>query len=171
MAGSPTLSVKWANRLQRLARQLELPIPLLLGRDVIRDLCMAFPILLGQAAAFDPNRNLAVATVAARGATAAGIRWTLAPVLDSARAPQRGAHHRGSSKDPALDARLATRVRRFQGTDMSCPDRQVAWDKHFAGYDADAIVLRMGEHPTRSGENESWRIFRLLNPVQARSAI
>ncbi len=128
---------EWANHLQRLTLQARVPIPLLLARDVIHGFRTVFPIPLAQAAAFDPDLSRAAAEMAAREATAAGIKWTFAPMLDIARDPRWGRIAEGNGEDPVLGARLAAAlVHGFQGPDMSHPERLVACAKHFAGYGA-----------------------------------
>ncbi|MBN1954568.1 MAG: glycoside hydrolase family 3 C-terminal domain-containing protein [Anaerolineae bacterium] len=124
-----------ANQLQRLALEARLKIPLLFGRDVIHGFRTVFPIPLGQAAAFDPGLAQEAAVVAAREATAGGIKWTFAPMLDIARDPRWGRIAEGNGEDPLLGARLAEAiVRGLQGQRMSDPDKLVACAKHFAGY-------------------------------------
>jgi beta-glucosidase len=135
--GAQASGAELANHLQHLALQARLKIPLLLGRDVIHGFRTLFPIPLGQAAAFDPALSEAAAAMAAREATATGIKWAFAPMLDIARDPRWGRIAEGNGEDPVLGARLAAAlVRGFQGTDMSRPDRLVACAKHFAGYGA-----------------------------------
>ncbi len=71
------------NALQRAAVETSrLGIPLLIARDVIHGHRTVFPIPLGQAASFDPDLVREYARVAAREASADGIRWTFAPMLD-----------------------------------------------------------------------------------------
>lgn len=126
-----------SNHFQRLALESRLRIPLLLGRDVLHGFRTVFPIPLGQAAAFDPGLSQAAASATAREATAGGIKWTFAPMLDIARDPRWGRIAEGYGEDPLLGAHLAAAVvRGFQGEDMSRPDKLVACAKHFAGYGA-----------------------------------
>jgi beta-glucosidase len=134
---SDSCSAELANHLQHLALEARLKIPLLLGRDVILGFRTVFPIPLAQAAAFDPELAQQAASVAAREATASGIKWTFAPMLDIARDPRWGRIAEGNGEDPLLGARLAEAVvGGFQGQDMSRPDKLVACAKHFAGYGA-----------------------------------
>ncbi len=129
--------VENANQLQRLALESRLKIPLLFGRDVIHGYRTIFPIPLAQAAAFDPSLTEAAAAVAAREATAEGIKWTFAPMVDIARDPRWGRVAEGAGEDPLLGARqAAAMVRGFQGEDMSQPDKLVACAKHYIGYGA-----------------------------------
>ena len=81
------------NALQRVAmEESRLGIPLLMARDVIHGFKTIFPIPLGQAASFNPQVAKDGARVAAVEASAVGIRWTFAPMIDVARDPRCGDH-------------------------------------------------------------------------------
>lgn len=124
-----------SNHFQRLALEARLKIPLLFGRDVIHGFRTVFPIPLAQAAAFDPQLSSEAASVAAREATASGIKWTFAPMLDIARDPRWGRVAEGNGEDPYLGAQMAQAiVQGFQGEDLSAPDKLVACAKHYVGY-------------------------------------
>jgi beta-glucosidase len=126
-----------SNHFQKLALESRLKIPLLFGRDVIHGFRTVFPIPLGQAAAFDPKLARQAAAIAAREATASGIKWTFAPMLDIARDPRWGRVAEGNGEDPFLGSQMAAAiVQGFQGDDMSAPDKLVACAKHYAGYGA-----------------------------------
>lgn len=130
-------SAELSNHLQSLALQSRLKIPLIFGRDVIHGFRTVFPIPLGQAAAFNPALAGQAAAVAAREATATGIQWTFAPMLDIARDPRWGRVAEGNGEDPYLGAQYAAAVvRGFQGENVSAPDRLVACAKHYVGYGA-----------------------------------
>lgn len=123
------------NSLQRLALEAPRHIPLLFGRDVIHGYRTVFPIPLGQAAAFNPVMTEQAATVAAREASADGIKWTFAPMVDIARDPRWGRVAEGAGEDTYLGRlQAAAMVSGFQGTNFSAPDRLAACAKHFAGY-------------------------------------
>ncbi len=112
-----------------------LHIPLLFGLDVIHGYRTIFPIPLGEAASWDPEAVRAAAHVAATEASAAGVHWTFAPMVDIARDPRWGRIAEGSGEDPYLgSAMAAARVRGFQGTDPRAPDAVLATVKHFAAY-------------------------------------
>src|SRR5438876_1047365 len=121
---------------QRIAvTESRLHIPLIFGHDVIHGYRTIFPIPLGEAASWDPEAVQAAAHVAAREATAAGVHWTFAPMVDIARDPRWGRIAEGSGEDPYLgSAMAAARVRGFQGTDPRGPDAVLATVKHFAAY-------------------------------------
>jgi beta-glucosidase len=136
-----TLNVRGAartNELQRIAmNESRLKIPQLFAFDVIHGYRTIFPIPLGEAASFDPSAAERAAEIAAREATAAGVRWTFAPMVDITRDARWGRITEGAGEDPFLGAAFArARVRGFQGTDYSAPDRVVACAKHFVAYGA-----------------------------------
>lgn len=124
-----------SNHFQKLALESRLKIPLIFGRDVIHGFRTVFPIPLAQAAAFDPDLAGEAASVAAREATASGIQWTFAPMLDIARDPRWGRVAEGNGEDPFLCSQIAAAVvKGFQGEDLSAPDKMVACAKHYVGY-------------------------------------
>ncbi|MFN7037472.1 MAG: glycoside hydrolase family 3 N-terminal domain-containing protein, partial [Bellilinea sp.] len=115
-AFSPSATVEQHNALQQLALESRLKIPLLFGRDVIHGYRTIFPIPLAQAASFDPSLAEQAAAAAAREATAEGVNWTFAPMLDIARDPRWGRIAEGNGEDPYLGARMAAAlVRGYQG--------------------------------------------------------
>ena len=126
------------NECQRIAvEESRLRIPLIIGRDVIHGYRTAFPIPLGQAAAWNPELTEKAARIAAREASACGIRWTFAPMVDIARDPRWGRIAEGCGEDPHLAATLgAAMVRGFQGRRLGAPDSIAACAKHYAAYGA-----------------------------------
>lgn len=135
---SASASAEMCNLIQKAAvEESRLHIPLLFGRDVIHGYRTVFPIPLGQAASWNPELVEQAAEVSAMEASADGIKWTFAPMIDVTRDPRWGRVAEGQGEDPYLSARLATAmVRGFQGTDFSQPRRVVACAKHFVGYGA-----------------------------------
>ena len=127
-----------ANELQRAAVEgTRLKIPLIFGFDVIHGYRTIFPIPLGEAASWDPSAAERSAYVAAAEARAAGLHWTFAPMVDVARDARWGRIAEGAGEDTDLGSAFArARVRGFQGSDYSAPDRVVACAKHFAAYGA-----------------------------------
>lgn len=135
--GAPSEGAEGKNRLQQLALQSRLRIPLLFGRDVIHGYRTVFPIPLAQAAAFNLELTETAAAIAARESSADGVKWTFAPMIDIARDPRWGRVAEGHGEDPFLGAAMAAAlVRGFQGRDMAQPDKLVACAKHFVGYGA-----------------------------------
>jgi beta-glucosidase len=125
------------NHIQQMALESRLKIPLIFGRDVIHGYRTVFPIPLAQAATFNPEMVEQAASVAAMEATADGIKWTFAPMIDIARDPRWGRVAEGSGEDPFLGAQMAAAaVKGLQGDDFSGSDKLVACAKHFVGYGA-----------------------------------
>ena len=126
----------YTNAFQKVAvEESRLKIPLLFGLDVIHGYETIFPVPLAQAASWDLEAIERAETIAAREASAAGIRWTFSPMVDVARDPRWGRVMEGSGEDSFLGAAVAAaRVRGFQGPDPSQPDRLIACAKHFAAY-------------------------------------
>src|SRR5215470_17888717 len=139
-----TLNVRGAkrtNELQHIAMtESRLKIPVLFAFDVIHGYRTVFPVPLGEAASFDPAAAERSASVAAAEASAAGVKWTFAPMVDIARDPRWGRIVEGSGEDPHLGAVMAAaRVRGFQGhgeNGYSAPDKVLACAKHWVGYGA-----------------------------------
>ena len=126
------------HELQRVAVE-ESPhrIPVLFSLDVIHGYRTVFPVPLAEAASFDPALAQANARIAATEATADGITWTFAPMVDIARDPRWGRIIEGSGEEPYLGAVMAAaRVRGFQGTRLSDSTSLLATAKHYAGYGA-----------------------------------
>lgn len=127
---------EFANAFQREAvERSRAGIPVLFARDVIHGHRTVFPIPLGQAATWSPERVEQGAAVAAREAAAEGIKWVFTPMLDIARDPRWGRIAEGFGEDPWLAAALAAAaVRGYQGDDPAAPDRVLACAKHYVGY-------------------------------------
>ncbi len=124
----------------RQAQQLavedsRLGIPLIFGLDVIHGYRTMFPVPLGEAASWDLKAIEASARVAAVEASAAGVHWTFAPMVDICRDARWGRIMEGAGEDPYLGSLIAAaRVRGFQGTDLSAADTIAACAKHYAAY-------------------------------------
>ncbi|WP_302622365.1 glycoside hydrolase family 3 protein, partial [Bacillus velezensis] len=96
-----------------------------------------FPVPLAEAAAWDPDLAQRTARAAAVEATASGIHWTLAPMIDIARDPRWGRVVEGTGEDPFLGAALASaKVRGFHGAGPADPSYMLATAKHFVTYGA-----------------------------------
>ena len=125
-------------KLQRVAMtESRLKIPILFAFDVIHGYRTIFPVPLGDAASWDPMVVEQADSIAASEASAAGIRWTFAPMVDIARDPRWGRIVEGSGEDPFLgSAMAAAAVRGFQGTNFGSPGKILACAKHFVAYGA-----------------------------------
>jgi beta-glucosidase len=134
-SSSVSIGAEITNVLQQAALETRLKIPLIFGRDVIHGYRTVFPIPLAQAASFNLDLTSKAASVAAQEATASGIKWTFAPMLDIARDPRWGRVAEGNGEDPYLGARMArSLVLGYQGDDMASPNKLVACAKHYVGY-------------------------------------
>ncbi|MGN6374152.1 MAG: glycoside hydrolase family 3 N-terminal domain-containing protein [Sphingomonas sp.] len=126
-----------ALRMQKAAMQSRLKIPLIFGGDVIHGLRTVFPVPLGEAASFEPDLAERTARAAASEATATGIDWSFAPMVDIARDARWGRMVEGAGEDVYLGSQFAAaRVRGFQGKALNDPVSVLACPKHFAAYGA-----------------------------------
>jgi Beta-glucosidase-related glycosidases len=130
--------VEQTRRLQEhVVTRSRLPIPLLFAFDVIHGFRTVFPVPLAEAAAWDPDLAQRTARAAAVEATASGIHWTFAPMIDIARDPRWGRVVEGTGEDPFLGAALASaKVRGFHGAGPADPSYMLATAKHFVTYGA-----------------------------------
>jgi beta-glucosidase len=117
--------------------ETRLHIPVLFGYDVIHGLATISPIPLAEASSWNPELVEQSAHVAAVEASAAGIQWTYAPMVDIARDPRWGRIAEGSGEDPYLGSVMAAaRVHGFQGKNILDDGNIIACVKHFAAYGA-----------------------------------
>ena len=124
-------------KLQELALQSRLKIPMIFGLDVIHGFRTTFPVPLGETATWDLALMEKSAHVAATEAAAYGIHWTFAPMVDIARDPRWGRVMEGAGEDTYLGCLVAkARVKGFQGNGLGNIDAVMACAKHFAAYGA-----------------------------------
>ncbi|HTP33965.1 MAG TPA: beta-glucosidase BglX [Candidatus Acidoferrales bacterium] len=123
---------------QRIARhESRLGIPLLFGRDVIHGYRTIFPIPLAQSASWDPELIGQAARIAAREASAEGIRWVFAPMVDVARDPRWGRIAESPGEDPYVgEIAGAAVVRGLEGPSPRDSSSVAACVKHYAAYGA-----------------------------------
>jgi beta-glucosidase len=123
-------------RIQKIAiEQTRMHIPVLFGYDVIHGIATISPIPLAEASSWNPELVEQSAHVAAVEASAAGIHWTYAPMVDIARDPRWGRIAEGSGEDPFLGSAIAAaRVKGFQGKNILEDGNILACAKHFAAY-------------------------------------
>lgn len=124
-------------RWQKIAMQSRLKIPLLFGQDVIHGYKITFPIPLAEACSWDMEAIKLSARIAATEASASGINWTFAPMVDIARDPRWGRIMEGAGEDPYLGSQIAyARVKGFQGRRLGDINSLMACAKHYAAYGA-----------------------------------
>jgi len=124
---------KWQN----IAMQSRLKIPLLFGQDVIHGYKTTFPIPLAESCSWDLEAIELSARISATEASASGINWTFAPMVDIARDPRWGRVMEGAGEDTYLASKIAyARVKGFQGSKLGEINSIMACAKHFAAYGA-----------------------------------
>ncbi|MCB0373756.1 MAG: beta-glucosidase BglX [Muricauda sp.] len=128
--------VENVRKLQKLVvEESRLGIPLIFGFDVIHGYKTVAPIPLAEAASWDMEAIENSARIAADEASAVGINWTFAPMVDISRDPRWGRVMEGAGEDTYLGAQIAqARVKGFQGDNLSAENTIVACAKHFAAY-------------------------------------
>lgn len=131
------IGTKYTRQYQELAMQSRLKIPLLFGQDVIHGYKTTFPLPLAEAASWDLQAIEQGARVAAEEASASGIHWTFAPMVDISRDPRWGRVMEGAGEDTYLGSKIAyARVKGFQGNKLGDLNSVMACVKHFAAYGA-----------------------------------
>src|SRR5688572_17245022 len=125
-------------RLQKVAvEESRLGIPLLFAMDVVHGYRTIFPVPVALASTWAPESQERAARIAAEEATAAGLHWTFAPMIDIARDPRWGRIVEGAGEDPYLGARMAVaQVAGYQGGNTLRPGALMATAKHFGAYGA-----------------------------------
>jgi beta-glucosidase len=128
--------VETVRELQKLAvEESRLGIPLIFGFDVIHGYKTIAPIPLAEAASWDMEAIENSAKIAADEASAVGINWTFAPMIDISRDARWGRVMEGGGEDTYLGSEIAkARITGFQGNDLSQPHTIAACAKHFAAY-------------------------------------
>lgn len=150
-------TAKETNKYQRLAMEKSrLRIPLVFGLDVIHGFRTVFPVPLALASTWDQQLVEQTAHIAAREASATGVRWTFSPMVDIARDARWGRMTEGAGEDPFLGSVMAAAyVRGYQGARLDAPDSVAATAKHYVGYGAaeggrDYNTTDISEHTLRS---------------------
>ena len=127
----------YVRKLQDLALQSRLKIPLLFGYDVIHGHRTIFPIPLAESCSWDLEEMESSARIAAIEAAADGLHWTYSPMVDVTREPRWGRIAEGSGEDPWLGSKVGiAKVRGYQGQDYESANTILSCVKHFALYGA-----------------------------------
>lgn len=135
-------TVDGVRKLQEMAlAESRLKIPVLFGYDVIHGFRTIFPMPLAEASSWDLELMKESAAIAAEEASAEGIHWTFAPMVDIARDARWGRVMEGAGEDPYLGSLIAkARVEGFQGgkdwQSLKNLNTVLACCKHFAAYGA-----------------------------------
>ncbi len=113
-----------------------LKIPILFAFDVIHGYKTIMPTPLAESCSWDLDAMYQSAKYAAIEASASGIHWTFAPMVDIARDPRWGRIVEGAGEDTYLGCKIAeARVKGFQWN-LWQPNSVLACAKHFAAYGA-----------------------------------
>ena len=139
MVGS-ILNVDGVDNLRKLQQKnmesSRLKIPILFAFDVIHGYKTIFPTPLAESCSWDLALMYETAKAAAIEASASGIHWTFAPMVDVARDPRWGRIVEGAGEDTYLGCKIAeARVRGFQWN-LGKPNALFACAKHFVAYGA-----------------------------------
>ncbi len=128
--------VKNVRAVQKIAvEKTRLGIPLIIGFDVIHGYKTLSPIPLAESASWDLEAIEKSARNAAIEASAEGINWTFAPMIDVSRDARWGRVMEGAGEDSYLGSKIAVaRIKGFQGDDLSAHNTIAATAKHFAAY-------------------------------------
>ena len=128
--------VEEVRAVQKIAvEETRLGIPLIIAFDLIHGYKTMSPIPLAEAASWDLDAIRESAEVGAREASASGINWTFAPMVDISRDARWGRVMEGAGEDPYLGSKIAiARINGFQGDDLSAHNTILACAKHFVGY-------------------------------------
>ena len=101
-------------------KNTRLHIPLLFGLDVIHGHRTLFPIPLGLSASWDLGLIRQSAQIAAKEASADGVKWVFSPMVDIARDPRWGRVSEGAGEDPYLGSLIAkAMVQGYQGKSLA----------------------------------------------------
>jgi len=129
-----------ARRIQRLATENRLGIPVIFGIDAIHghgihNGATVFPTQLALASSWDPSLAEKMGEVTAREVSAEGLHWTFSPVFCLGRDLRWGRIDETFGEDPYLAGKMgAGCVRGYQGPDPSMPERIIACAKHYIAY-------------------------------------
>ena len=126
-----------ANKLQELAEESRLEIPLLIAENAIHGHgyvpgATVYPAPIGLASTWDTSLVRKIAGFSAREMRATGYHWNLGPNIEIARDPRWGRVGETFGEDPYLVGLMgASMVKGFQGSDFSHPQQVIACPKHY----------------------------------------
>mgnify|MGYP001325241647 CR=1 FL=1 len=132
------LTLKEANRLQRLAQKSRLKIPLLIGIDAIHGNGMVsgttvYPSPISIASSFDEQIAYTIGKQTAIEVRAHGSHWAFTPNIDVLRDPRWGRVGETFGEDPYLVGNFGVEtIKGLQSNDFNGYDNVIACAKHFA---------------------------------------
>jgi len=147
-----------------VVEETRLGIPLIFAFDVIHGYQTISPIPLAESSSWDLEAIEKSARVAAIEASAAGLNWTFAPMVDISRDARWGRVMEGAGEDPFLGSLIAkARVKGFQGDNLSDYNTIAACAKHFASYG----FAEAGRDYNTADTNEYTLFNTILPPFKA----
>ncbi|MDU1892608.1 MAG: beta-glucosidase BglX [Dysgonomonas sp.] len=155
----------YTRSLQKIVvEETRLGIPLIFGYDVIHGQRTIFPIPLAESCSWDLEAMERSAKVAASEATAEGVNWIYAPMVDISHDPRWGRVAEGAGEDVYLGSLIAAaRVKGFQGNSLADKNTVVACVKHYAAYGA--TMAGRDYNTVDMSLNELWNTY--LPPFKA----
>ena len=129
-----------ARRIQRIATETRLGIPIIFGIDAIHGHAIhngatVFPTQLALAAGWNPEIAEKMGRITALQVAAEGLHWTFSPVFCLGRDLRWGRIDETFGEDPYLTGQLgAAVIRGYQGNDLKSPDSIAACAKHYIAY-------------------------------------
>ncbi|MGA2499849.1 MAG: glycoside hydrolase family 3 C-terminal domain-containing protein [Tepidisphaeraceae bacterium] len=140
---------EFLNRLQQMAGQTRLGIPLLQSEEGTHGLMCPGGTIFPEGPSLGSTWNLELLgemyTVVAREARAIGVHQTFTQVIEPIRDPRLGRNEEALSEDPYLCGRIAEIiVRSEQGQDVSAPDKVVTGLCHYPGQSQPVSGLERG---------------------------
>jgi len=131
--------VQEGNKLQKIAEESRLRIPVLNAIDAIHGHCLyngatVYPTCIGMASSFNTDLVERIHVATAKEMRATGYHWAFFPYLSVSRDPRWGRVGENFGEDPLLVSEMAAAcVRGFQGDDYGAPDRVLACAKVLLG--------------------------------------
>ena len=125
-------TVDGVRKMQEMAlSESRLKIPVLFGYDVVHGYRTIFPMPLAESCSWDLERMRKSAAIAADEASASGIAWTFAPMVDISRDARWGRVGETFGEDPYLVTRMGVAtIKGFQGKDCQGTEVALACAKH-----------------------------------------
>ncbi len=132
------LTVENIRKLQKVAvEESRLGIPLLFGYDEVHGYKTIFPIPLAESCSWNLDAIEKSARTGAVEASASGLNWVYAPMVDISYDPRWGRVAEGAGEDPWLGSLIAAaRVKGIQGKSLADSNTVMACVKHYAAYGA-----------------------------------
>jgi beta-glucosidase len=145
----PRQQAEFLNRLQQIAAQTRLGIPLLQSEEGTHGLMCPGGTIFPEGPSLGSTWNLSllgeVYTTVAREARAIGVHQTFTQVIEPIRDPRLGRNEEALGEDPYLCARIAEiMVRSEQGKDLAAPDKVVTGLCHYPGQSQPTSGLERG---------------------------